>query len=47
MNKTDIRRIIKEEISRAITENKPKFKQQPREHTTLYLLRNVDHRGTK
>jgi hypothetical protein len=27
MNKTDIRRIIKEEISRAITENKPKFKQ--------------------
>ena len=27
MNKTDIRRIIKEEISRAITENTPKFKQ--------------------
>lgn len=27
MNKTDIRRIINEEISRAITENKPKFKQ--------------------
>ena len=26
MNKTDIRRIIKEEISRVITENKPKFK---------------------
>ena len=27
MNKTDIRRIIKEEISRAINETKPKFKQ--------------------